>query len=57
MYIFQDINRVEASFEKWGKAFTYDCKKENRGTHDKWFTRVIHKINKVAQRTRIHLKC
>ena len=35
----QDINRVEASFSDWGQQFTYDCNKEKRRTHAKWFVR------------------
>ena len=55
--LIQDINRVEAAFSAWGQEFTYDCNKEKRGTHTKWFDRNIQHVERVAARTRPRLNC
>ena len=55
--LFQDINHVEAAFSAWGQEFTYDCTKEARGTHSKWFERNIKHVERVADRTRSQLGC
>ena len=54
---FQDINRVEASFSNWGQQFTYDCNKEERGFHDKWFVRNMKHVVRIAELTRSRLNC
>merc|ERR1711953_119968 len=46
----RDINQVEAAFTAWGQEFTYDCNKEKRGTHTKWFDRNIQHVERVATR-------
>ena len=45
------------SFATWGQKFTYDCMKEQRGTHTKWFDRNIKHVKRVAARTRDRLDC
>ena len=54
---FQDINQVELAFAAWGKVFTHDCMKKDRGQHDKWLTRKMLHVDRVATRTKHRLKC
>ena len=54
---FQDINQVESAFAAWGKVFTHDCKKKDRGQHEKWLTRKMQHVERVATRTKLRLDC
>merc|ERR1712131_124573 len=53
----RDMHRVEAAFSTWGQAFTYDCTKEERNTHTKWFFRNMKHVRRVASLTRSKLDC
>ena len=55
--IFQDINRVEASLKAWGQQFTYDCNKQKRSTHSKWFDRNVKHVERVADKIRNQIGC
>ena len=56
-FLIQDINQTEAAISNWGQEFTYDCNKEERGTHDKWFLRNIAHVQRVANLTRYRFHC
>merc|ERR1712131_184117 len=51
------LNQVGAAFSAWGRQFTSDCNKENRGTQLKWFDRNNAKFQSLSDRTRSRLNC
>ena len=53
----KDITQVEESFSNWGQQFTYDCNKEKRGFHAKWFVRNMKHVARIAKLTRSRLNC
>ena len=53
----KEIKRVEVAFRSWGQAFTYDCTKEKRNKHTKWFERNIKHVERVASKTKSRLSC